>query len=215
MYFDSKQNAYIDKETGAVIFREEDEDNVEIPTLTPELSTTFRAQSIRNVPSQTIALRTPVSPTIASSGSRDFTSGYRSISPPDQSRSVDMEQELFDLYRQGSLEIEDENPQIITSEEAREDWNLARSLQMFEFELMDDQTGDAINDDPAAVGDFHQKEYRASRSCRRQLLTASFFICMLQVSSFHLISPQPLDCSCATDWCLNRYDHHGWICFCK
>lgn len=182
MYFDPKRNAYIDKETGEVIFREEEEDHVEIPTLTPEMSSTLRAQSIRNVPSQTIAIRSPASPTIASSGSRDFTSGYRSISPPSHSQSVDMEQELFELYRQGSLDIADENPQQLESEEARDDWNLARSLQMFEFELMEDQTGDIINDDPAAVGDFHQKEYRASRSCRRQLLTASFFICMLQVT---------------------------------
>jgi hypothetical protein len=181
MYFDPKQNAYIDKETGVVIYREEEEDHVEIPTLTPEMSSNLRAQSIRNVPSQTIAIRSPASPTIASSTSRDFTSGYRSISPPGQ--SVDMEQELFELYRQGSLEIGDENPQVLESEEARDDWNLARSLQMFEFELMEDQTGDMINDDPAAVGDFHQKEYRASRSCRRQMMTASFLICMLQVIS--------------------------------
>jgi len=262
MYFDSKRNAYIDRDTGAVIFQEEPEDNTEIPTLPPETTAAFRAGNggyvVRNTTSppvissmsheldgyrsmslrsssveynpsgivdRTMILRTPsvtsasidrsnsttlrigsgdqyiplertlttrspepVSPTVdrsqyLRSHSVDPSSLERGItlrnSPGvNRSGSVDMEEELFELRRQGSLEVAEPTMDQTADPQGWEDWNLARSLQVFEFELMDDTGGEH---DPAADGDFHQKEYRASRSCRRQLCTPSFAICLLQI----------------------------------
>lgn len=56
------------------------------------------------------------------------------------------------------------------------DLNVIRTLQLLEFEIPPDEY---YNDE---AEDFERKEYRASRSCKRQLLTISFFICIIQVS---------------------------------
>lgn len=73
---------------------------------------------------------------------------------------------MFNLYSST-----DENGQ-----QRSDDWNFARTLQMLEFEI----SNEMVN---GYEGDFNDKEYRASRSCSRQLLTVSFFICLIQVRS--------------------------------
>jgi len=60
-----------------------------------------------------------------------------------------------------------------------EDWIFARALQAMEFEISNEMMMVEGYEDG---GDFNDKEYRASRSCRAQLLTISAFICLLQVS---------------------------------
>ena len=62
------------------------------------------------------------------------------------------------------------------TEDANNDWNFARTLQMLEFEI----TNEGIDNDE--YEDFNGKEYRASRSCRRQLATISFLICVVQIA---------------------------------
>lgn len=63
---------------------------------------------------------------------------------------------------------------------ADSDWNFARTLQLLEFEIANEELAGGQEGD--AFDDFTRKEYRASRSCRRQLMTISFFICIVQVS---------------------------------
>jgi len=57
-----------------------------------------------------------------------------------------------------------------------DDWTLARTLQMMEFEIAEE-----VEEDQQAVGDFAEKEVRAS-NFRRQLMTVSLVICLIQVS---------------------------------
>lgn len=66
-----------------------------------------------------------------------------------------------------------------------DDWNFARTLQAMEFEIGNDEMmeGEAgVDEDGEPITDFERKEYHASRSCRRQMLTISFFICMVQIA---------------------------------
>lgn len=63
-----------------------------------------------------------------------------------------------------------------------DDWNFARTLQAMEFEIGDDDMQDDFDEDGEPITDFERKEYRASRSCRRQLMTISFFICVVQIA---------------------------------
>ena len=61
-----------------------------------------------------------------------------------------------------------------------DDWNLANTLQALEFEI----SNEMIEGHHEEEGDFNEKEYRASKSCRRQLLTMSAFICLVQIVLF-------------------------------
>jgi len=168
MYFDRERNAYIDKDTGEVVFQEESE-NVEILPSLPEITSTLREQRGTSARPHSISPHSnstrspPVSPTV-STNSRGLG----------RSASRDVEEELYrslDDVVEGPVDRADD-PQ------GWEDWNLARTLQAFEIEMDDEMV-----EDPDA-SDFNQKEYHASRSCSRQLLTVSFLICLLQVSQY-------------------------------
>lgn len=81
------------------------------------------------------------------------------------------------------------------------DWTLARALQGLEFEIVQDTLHDPISDD------FNEKEYRAS-SCKRQLMTASTFICLVQVCGsimlhipLYVVSNKSVS---EIDWCSGR-----------
>ena len=89
-----------------------------------------------------------------------------------------------------------------------DDWNLARTLQALEFEFTNEEIAAQ-----AVEGDFTAKEYKASRSCRRQLVTFSFVICLLQVlkrvnmySNLCLLHIVYL-----VDRCVGGYDSIGWL----
>jgi hypothetical protein len=59
-----------------------------------------------------------------------------------------------------------------------DDWIFARALQAMEFEISNEMI---MVEGYEEGGDFNEKEYRASRSCRSQLLTLSAFICLVQI----------------------------------
>ena len=61
-----------------------------------------------------------------------------------------------------------------------EDWIFARALQAMEFEISNEMMMEDGYEE-GEEGDFNQKEYQASRSCKTQLLTLSAFLCLLQV----------------------------------
>jgi hypothetical protein len=66
-------------------------------------------------------------------------------------------------------------PTPTDSEAEDSDWSLARALQAMEFDIAGDTVGRHLGDE-----DFDEKEYRAS-SCKRQMLTLSTAICLIQV----------------------------------
>mmetsp|Transcript_17383 Transcript_17383/g.23904 ORF Transcript_17383/g.23904 Transcript_17383/m.23904 type:complete len:443 (-) Transcript_17383:753-2081(-) len=59
-----------------------------------------------------------------------------------------------------------------------EDWIFARALQAMEFEISNEMM---MVEGYEEGGDFNEKEYRASRSCKSQLMTISAFICVIQI----------------------------------
>ena len=63
-----------------------------------------------------------------------------------------------------------------------DDWIFARALQAMEFEISNEMIMEEGYEEGEG-GDFNQKEYRASRSCKSQLMTLSAFLCVLQVCS--------------------------------
>jgi membrane associated rhomboid family serine protease len=87
------------------------------------------------------------------------------------------------------LACPDENPVAVAAAASQpsywDDWNFARTLQALEFEIGNDEMmmqEDGYDENGEPITDFERKEYHASRSCRRQLLTISFFICMVQIA---------------------------------
>lgn len=59
-----------------------------------------------------------------------------------------------------------------------DDWIFARALQAMEFEISNEMI---MVEGYEEGGDFNEKEYQASRSCKSQLWTLSAFICVIQV----------------------------------
>lgn len=88
--------------------------------------------------------------------------------------------ELHSLYPGGDIEANNDQPQD-------PDFSLARALQALEFEIAADVYGE--EDD----SDFRGKEYRASK-CKKQLLTISTFIILVQVSTLIYLSGPPCRC---------------------
>lgn len=89
-------------------------------------------------------------------------------------QKVDLEDELFNIHVTDSYDVtspteieRDQNPN------GWDDWTLARALQALEFEIPQETN---------QYEDFNNKEYRASKSCRRQFLTISFVICVVQIA---------------------------------
>lgn len=152
MFFDAKRNAYIDKESGEVIFQEEGSSQISV-----------------EAPSNTAT--EPISELSPEDKVR-FDALFELASIEHQTNLLIQEEEVRNAL--DPFEIDVENPHT-EGGNSWEDWNMARTLQLMEFEI----SNEMIN---GYEGDFNEKEYRASRSCRRQLLTLSFLICVVQVA---------------------------------
>lgn len=113
--------------------------------------------------------------------------GY--LSPSHQKTGeTSLEQEIIEMH---ALYPGGDGPADCAAEERPRDadWTLARALQSLEFEIVQD-----THHDPLAE-DFNEKEYRAS-SCKRQLVTFSTFVCLVQVSPVIPLSPTLIFRSC-------------------
>lgn len=159
MYYDSLRKAYVDKESGEVVFQEEEE------AIQPTI-----VQPPTPIRNEQKALREE-----DSARARNFERLFELARQEVQQNNYNqLESQIIEMHRLG------DDPELATStvaapqehEPGFSDWSLARTLQALEFEIPRDGYAE----------DFGQKEYRASRSCRRQLLTVSFFICLVQVS---------------------------------
>jgi hypothetical protein len=134
MYFDTERNAYVDRDSGEVVFQEHhnpshtiDESDIRVENIHDDMKLSETENGLFTMQSKP---------------------GYEHLSAHD--KSSDKTASTWD------------------------DWTLARALQALEFEIPQET-------DP--FEDFNNKEYRASRSCTRQFLTLSFFICIVQVKN--------------------------------
>lgn len=76
-------------------------------------------------------------------------------------------------------------PTVVSPDEepSSADWIMARAMQALEFEISNEMIN-GLNRTATTEeqGDFLDKELRASKSCRRQILTLSTFICVVQIA---------------------------------
>lgn len=223
MYFDPSRNAYIDEETGEVVFHENEASTAQssAPARTRGgLFSSFTTPTRSRMHTQ----YTPTSQDIEMASYQDVihendkdelvitkldeferlfelaaeerqqsTSTHKKKKEHHQKEdNVNaLEQQLYNLHVTNSYDEVLRSPANTVNEshtdlegitippendEHINDWNFARTLQMLEFEI----TNEGIENDE--YGDFNGKEYRASRSCRRQLATISFVICIVQIA---------------------------------
>lgn len=126
-----------------------------------------------------------------------------------EDQKTSLAEDLYNIHMNNSYDIvEPTSNERNANPNGWDDWTLARALQALEFEIPEETN---------AFEDFHNKEYNASKSCRRQLLTISFFICLVQVStSLSKLSIIMIpDCSssslsCRVDWIDDRDVPDRW-----
>ena len=175
MYFDPEQNALVDPDGGVI--------PIELLSGSEQLPEHIQ-QQIRQSKSrgrggpylslegnQSIMTVNNASPLRNSRRSASYALGAES----------QLEAEMREMYASQSLggtraaeSVVNGNVNGQTAEASHvSDWDLAKVLQSMEFEIAQDtRRGDTT--------DFDEKEYRAS-SCKRQLLTISTAICIIQV----------------------------------
>jgi hypothetical protein len=138
MYFDTERNAYVDRDSGEVVFQENHNPS----------HTIHEGDIHLNGVHEDAKLADPENGLFTMEDHNGYGShpGYEHLSPNEKASNK--------------------------TASTWDDWTLARALQALEFEIPQET-------DP--FEDFNNKEYRASRSCTRQFLTLSFFICIVQV----------------------------------
>lgn len=148
MYYDPEHQAYVDKDTNQIIYRETD-----------------NPLDVVEGHYATIQAEEPIPDTEEFERMYELAKLHRVEQQYSQLES--------DLYQVHLRDYEEPGTIVDDGNNHRSDWNFARTLQALEFEMANDMMGD---------GDFDEKEYRASRSFRRQLMTMSFFICLVQMA---------------------------------
>ena len=207
--YDRVLNAYIDEESGAIIPLEAGEVPTQVSSSTNELGRETPQMLADRELAETLARRDRERYTRYGLG--NINSVFTSIPSPGASRSpqqitatfveahataapsqpsfafADHQKALVGYVQPSSVDPEYINVRVngpytssSTSQHQNsagwDDWTLARTLQMMEFEIAEE-----VEEDQQAVGDFADKEVRAS-NFRRQLMTISFAICLIQVS---------------------------------
>eukprot|EP01032_Pedospumella_encystans_P021264 gene21264-24131_t len=167
MYYDQVRNAYIDAESGEVVLQEEGG---------IELSDIYYSENDRIT--ETRAERAPVIPmaTIARpSNLYSPLSKKRGIAPSPEENHANLEQELYDLHASGVDTVD--ATAVNVHHGMWDDWSMARALQALEFEIPNEMLEEDDED-----ADFRAKEVYASKSCKRQMLTLSTFIVVVQIA---------------------------------
>jgi hypothetical protein len=209
MYFDADRNAYVDSESGNIVFQEGE------AALSHEgiaVAYVEEARPTLDAFSQDVA-RTKntddFSPTIARpgiAGSRDGS--YSRLASPDPSpvkgkrthigadgqhtigasshigmshgstdADMSIEDQLVRMHMEGALELPESGDSANPG--YWQDWSMASAMQAMEFDMMEEEQRP---EEGPEEGDFNEKEYRASRSCRRQLVTVSAFLVVVQIA---------------------------------
>ena len=181
MYFDPIRNAYIDMEDGSVVLQETQQNN--IGDANSHSYTSIPASNKSNLESQKnesaiddndLDIQMMIDPAIIASQKMELERIERS-----NRNKKGSEKELYQIHPVSNNEFSDYNPIVVdppTQENSHQsDWLFARALQAMEFEISNEQIGNEH-------ADFDAKEYSASRSCKRQMLTLSTFICIIQIA---------------------------------
>lgn len=201
MYFDPKRNAYIDTESGAVVLQEED--GYELTEIYHTENITPRTEPSTSRTERGSGLTATIARPASSSSYYTPLSKQRNLVAPSPEESVaSLEQQLYDIHVSGADAVE---PTVTgpADHSLWDDWTMARTLQALEFEIPNEmfEGGECLTAHARAFafnlchlkqcyslwnilaeeGDFNRKEYHASRSCRRQMLTISSFIVLVQV----------------------------------
>lgn len=154
MRFDASRNAYVDIETNAVIFEETYSDaGVELSDID--------IHPIGIAAGGTIAGHD----TVKEDGTFHADSGLGLT-------GLSLEEQLQYMHaNEGAFEVSPPHEDA----QANRDWNFARNLQFMEFEI---ENEDIEGFDEHA--DFRNKEMHSS-TCKAQLLTVSFALCIIQI----------------------------------
>lgn len=194
MYYDESRGAYVDRDTGEVVYYDEESQRAPIVEVIAPKGSNNKSKSKKASKASDDYLGTVAKPSStevkAPDGSDSEAARFErmfemAVLENQQSPgATQLEEELYNIHVSDSYDVA--NPALsggnapAPGTSAWEDWNFARTLQSLEFEI----DADAYYDDGIPRNeheDFERKEYRASRSCRRQLATISFFICLVQV----------------------------------
>jgi hypothetical protein len=121
MHYDPVQKAYVDTESGEVVYK--DEDGVEMNNINGQHSRTDSSRSSTYTPTVARPQYTPLSKQRGST-----------VAPSPESNSLTLEQQLYDIHVSGVEAVEPtiEGP---ADHHAWDDWTLARTLQALEFEI--------------------------------------------------------------------------------
>lgn len=170
MHYDPDRRAYIDSDTGAIVLQEELSANQYAPLVSPTFDSSNPMARIDNRPSSPANVSAfDIEMIQAVEASTVNTSGNNAQSFLRRVRAAFSPLSQYAAPSPRS-DVPIEAPEVEGQPGQSDDWTLARALQSLEFE---------ITEDP--YGNFAETEYRASRSCKRQLMTLSFAICMVQI----------------------------------
>lgn len=190
MFYDPERQAYVDSDTGAIVLVEDRTQSWQ------QEQEEFSVAQYAAVPATSFESPNPMAPEVDgrsnveternNPASFEVESANATLSPTPW---VQCQQFLAPLHQYipkaftSVSDPPDEEPDVVALREATfsdsstapilppsDDWSLARALQALEFEVPEDP-----------YGNFADREYRASRSCRRQLMTISALICLVQV----------------------------------
>ena len=160
-------------EDGSVVLQEESREF--LASRQTSFETTQKSDKIENsIDDNDLDLQMMVDPAIINSQKMELERIERL-----RSQKLISEKEIYQIHPTGN-DFSDYNPIVADPLPAArpnahsDDWLFARALQAMEFEI----TNEMIE---GRNGDFDAKEYSASRSCKRQMLTLSTFICVVQI----------------------------------
>jgi hypothetical protein len=199
MYYDPIKNALVDMETGDMI-PVSDDDHLpdDIKSQIQMKKDHDYALSLSQEAEQSVSIHKP-NRLAESLGSRN--SHYDHVP---QDGEMKMQQELIEMN------LDNPNAPLPDTAEGEHGWfddlTLARALQAMEFEMNGETYESRLRRE-----DFNGKEYRAS-SCKRQLLTVSTFICLVQVNHIqYLVFIHPTVAP-LIDWFTGCYDSRRRVC---
>lgn len=122
MHYDPVKRAYVDNDTGEVVYQEEQ--GLELTDV--YISDTPPGQTTNSSYTATVARPQKYAPL--------STQRSSTIAPSPESNVVDLEQQLYDMHVSGADVVEPtiESP---SDRSVWDDWSLARTLQSLEFEI--------------------------------------------------------------------------------
>lgn len=179
MYYDPIRNAYIDMEDGSVVLQEDSYNNTSVDTSNKSNNNNNNNnnyhsinKNINNNPvdNNDLDINMMIDPAIIESQKLELERIERQRS----NKKIEHGNEVFTDYNPIVADPPVGEHNNNNNNNNNSDWLFARALQAMEFEISNEEIRNEH-------GDFDAKEYSASRSCLKQMLTLSTLICILQI----------------------------------